>query len=141
MGPFDPRTKKAWNKINERFGQCPKCGTDPFENYAAIKSYSKPSLYLTGIVAALAANNVVTVVTSSDKVPEFGEYVDALVNETSSSSGLAKISSAVMSAEADVSNVRILDSGKFECQNCSAVWNPEHWETSLSELGLTAAKY
>ncbi|WP_154020817.1 MULTISPECIES: hypothetical protein [unclassified Haloarcula] len=138
MGPYDHRTQEAWKELNKKFGTCPNCGTEPFEGYSALKSYSSPITVLGAVLAALTTNNIISIIPATSKAIDFGDYIRRAFNSESTS--WARISEAVVGGSADISNVKILG-GKFICNSCEEIWHPDEVEMSLTELGLTAYKY
>lgn len=105
MGPYDPQTKQAWEKLKQRFGKCPSCGTEAFENYAALKSYSSPVRALVGVIGALSTGDILTVSAGADGILDFGEYLKNAYH--TNNSGLGRISTAVIQGNSDLSNVQI----------------------------------
>ena len=58
----------------------------------------------------------------------------------SETGALQGLSEYLTKAHAEAANVDIREE-KFECKECGVIWNPEKWNTSLTELGFTAVKY
>lgn len=138
MGVRHPRTKNAWNNLNQRFGKCPNCGTEPFEDYSALKSYSPPVRALAGVMSALHTGEILTIVAVADELVDFSEYISKTYD--TDSTGLARISSAVIQGNSDLSNIKLEDRC-FTCNNCGETWDPGKWEVTFTELGLTAYQY
>lgn len=138
MGPLAPETKQAWKELNEHFGRCPKCGTDPFVGWDALSSHSSHMNAFLGIVISLVRADILMLSTQMSDILEGGRK---LGEAKDSDDGLLQgLSEALINVHSDVSNVHIEDE-KFECKECGVTWKPAKWDTSLTELGLTAAKY
>lgn len=58
----------------------------------------------------------------------------------SETGALQGLSEYLTKAHTEAANVKIRKE-KFECKECGVIWNPEKWNTSLTELGFTAVKY
>lgn len=138
MGPHHPKSKQAWKELNEHFGRCPKCGIDPFEGWGALSSHTAHMKALYSIVHSLANADIVRL---SSTVSDIANSGKALSEVRHSESGVLQgLSELLTDSHSDASNVLIKE-GKFECKECGAIWDPEQWDTSFSDLGFTVIKY
>lgn len=138
MGPHAPETKQAWKELNEHFGRCPKCETDPFVGWNALSSHTAHMKALYIIANSLARADIAKF---SSRLSDAAEGGKALNKVKHSESGvLQSLSEHLTKAHSEAANV-VIKEEKFECKECGAVWNPDKWDISLTELGFTAYKY
>ena len=138
VGPYSPETRQAWKELNEHFGRCPKCGIDPFVGWDAVSSHSRHFVKIKLLLTQLQTARILEL---SSKASELAETTKLAIDiATSEEDTLQKLSEILVDAHSDISNVTI-ENNKFRCKACGAIWNPEMWETSFRDLGLTAYKY
>ncbi|WP_435147644.1 hypothetical protein [Halobaculum sp. P14] len=138
MGPFAPETKQAWKELNEHFGRCPKCGTDPFVGWEALSSHTAHMKALYEIAHALAHADIAKLSSNMSDAAEGAKTASEVRH--SESGWLQGLSKHLADRRSEASNVYIREE-KFECKECGAVWNPEKWDISLKELGFVAYTY
>ncbi len=138
MGPYAPETKQAWKELNEHFGRCPKCGTDPFVGWGALSSHTAHLKALFIIANSLARADIAKF---SSRVSDVAEGGKTVARVRHSESGILQgLSEELTNVHSEAANV-VIDDMKFECKKCGARWNPQKWDTSLTELGFTVMKY
>ena len=138
MGPHAPKTKQAWKELNEHFGRCPKCGIDPFVGWGALSSHTAHLNALFVIANALARADIAKF---SSQISDIAQGGKTLADVRHSESGVLQgLSEQLADTHSEAANVDIKDE-KFECKECGAIWNPEKWDTNLTELGFTVVKY
>ena len=138
MGPHAPQTKQAWKELNEHFGRCPKCGTDPFVGWGALSSHTAHVKTLFVLVNDLARADIAKFGSRISDVAEGGRALNEIRH--SETGALQGLSEYLTKAHTEAANVKIRKE-KFECKECGVIWNPEKWNTSLTELRFTAVKY
>lgn len=87
---------------------------------------------------ALARADIAKFSSRISDVAEGGKALDEIRH--SESGVLQSLSEHLTETHSEAANV-VIQNEKFECKECGAVWNPETWETNLTELGFTVAKY
>lgn len=138
MGPRAPETKQAWKELNECFGKCPKCKTDPFEGLDAVSAYTAPGKSLYDVLVALISADIARL---GSKTSEIAAGVKQLAELKNSHSGyLQALSESYVDNYAELANVHIIEEA-LECKNCGVTWKPEKWEVDFHELGMVTYHY